>query len=199
MIIGTENSTVDYSMKIQFYIDLPDRNLQRLGHNMHSAGMQPYDRGVVKPVQTANGVSVEGRSMRGFHKRELNRFFPVILLLEAQVQINQWQLRRAKSEGKKFAALYDSGVYYKAEPPGYEDWLDIPTLYATGFGDCEDMACARTAELREEEGVPAAPCIKFKDFKVDGRLITLIHVLVLRPDDSLEDPSKVLGMQGDYQ
>jgi hypothetical protein len=186
-------------MKIQFYIDLPDRNLQRLGANMHMAGMQAHNQGFVKPVRSQNGVAVEGRSMKGFHKRELNRFFPVILLLEAQVQINQWQLQRAKSSGKKFAPLYDSGVYYKAEPPGYEDWLDIPTLYATGFGDCEDIACARTGELREEENIAAVPCIKFKDFQVDGRLITLIHVMVLRPDDTLEDPSKVLGMEGDYQ
>ena len=181
-------------MKIQFYIDLPDRNLQRLGLDAHMSGERPYAEGFVRPMHDLNGMGIQGRSTRGFHKRELNRFFPVITLLESQVVINQWQMRR-----RKFAPLYKSGVIYRAEEPGYEDWLDTPTLYAQGWGDCEDIACTYAAEKRERHKVPAVPCIKFKDFNVDGRLITLIHVLVLLPDGTTEDPSKVLGMEGDYQ
>lgn len=155
-------------------------------------GYPEYDRGFVKP--SVDGSTIQGRSLRGYQGRELNRFFPVILLLEAQTKINQWQMRRYQ-----FSPLYQSGVYYKAEEPGYEDWLDTPTLYAQGFGDCEDIACTLAAERRERQGVAAVPCIKFKDFDVDGKLITLIHVLVLNPDGSIEDPSKALGMKGEYQ
>lgn len=179
-------------MKITFFVDLPNRNLQRLGRELHRSGLTPHDQGFVSPG--IGGIGIEGRSMRGFRGRELNRFFPVIILLEAQVKINQWQMRR-----RKFAPLYESGVYYQAEAPGKEDWLDTPHLYAEGRGDCEDIACTYTAEKRERCRIPAVPCIKFKDFMVDGKLITLIHVMSLDPDGTVEDPSKVLGMEGDYQ
>lgn len=177
-------------MKIQFHIDLPARNLQRVGGDF--AGYEVYDRGFVRPA--VDGAGIQGRSVRGYKDRELNRFFPVILLLEAQAKINQWQMRRYN-----FRPLYESGVFYQAEEPGCEDWLDTPTLYAQGFGDCEDIACTLAAEKRERHGIAAVPCIKFKDFVVDGKLITLIHVLVLNPDGVVEDPSKALGMKGEYQ
>jgi len=32
--------------------------------------------------------------------------------------------------------LYESGVVYQEEPPGAEDWQDIPTSLALGWGDC---------------------------------------------------------------
>jgi len=178
-------------VKIQFHIDLPRKNLQRLGGLVDGPA---HDEGFVRPVHNLSGLVLEGRSMKGFSGRELNRFFPVILLLESQTTINQWQMRQ-----KKYAPLYDSGVYYQAEPPGCEDWLDTPTLYKQGWGDCEDIACCYTAELRERENISAVPCIKFKDFLVNGQLLTLIHVMTLMPDGSVQDPSKVLGMDGEYQ
>lgn len=179
-------------MKIQFHIDLPRKNLQRLGGSLE--GLSVYDRGFVQP-NPVDPTQVSGRSSRGLANRELNRFFPVILLLEAQTKINQWQMRR-----NRFSPLYKSGVYYEAEPPGREDWLDTPTLYGQGFGDCEDIACTYAAEQRELHGRAAVPCIKFKDFKTSGgTLITLIHVMTLMPDGSIADPSAVLGMKGEYE
>ena len=32
--------------------------------------------------------------------------------------------------------LYDSGVRYEEEPPGQEDWQDVPTCLRLGVGDC---------------------------------------------------------------
>jgi hypothetical protein len=32
--------------------------------------------------------------------------------------------------------LYDAGVRYQEEPPGAEDWQDVPTTLRLGFGDC---------------------------------------------------------------
>lgn len=160
-------------MRLCFNIELPRGDLQRVG------------------LVDREG-RLRGSSMRGYRDRELSRFYPLLLCLETLVQINEWHLRR-----DRYASLYQSGVFYKEEPPGEEEWLDIPSLYQQGFGDCEDIASARTAELRHS-GVPAMPCISYKDFNVGGKVVTLVHVLTLWPDDSVEDPSKKLGMKGSY-
>lgn len=155
-------------MRLCFNIDMPDRDL-RVGETLE-------------------------RSDAGYSNRQYKRFMPLIKCLETLVNVNLWQLARFKKEGKTVAPLYQSGVFYKAEPPGEEEWLDIPSLYKQGFGDCEDLACARAAELRFM-GIGAVPCIRHK--KIGG--VTLVHVLVLWPDGSIEDPSKLLGMKGSYQ
>ena len=177
------------SMRLCFNIELPDHDLQRVGQSLFDNGKElvSVGHGIVGP----DGRLV-GSSRRGFPNRELSRFFPVLICLEALTQVNEWHLKR-----DRFAPLYQSGVYYQEEPPGEEEWLDIPSLYAQGFGDCEDIACALTGEYRHN-GVAANPCISFKDFDIRGRRITLVHVLTLMPDDSVEDPSKVLGMKGSY-
>lgn len=55
-----------------------------------------------------------------------------------------------------------------------------------GYGDCEDLAAARVAELRVKAGIKAVPWLKKK-----GKIW---HVLVRYPDGTLEDPSRKLGM-----
>jgi len=59
--------------------------------------------------------------------------------------------------------------------------------------NCEDLACWRTAELREDPVKPLAakPFAKWRR-KPDGAYA--YHALVLLPDGNLEDPSLVLGM-----
>lgn len=56
--------------------------------------------------------------------------------------------------------------------------------------NCEDLACWRTAELRES-GIKAKPFAKWR-LKPDGSYA--YHALTLLPDGRLEDPSLVLGM-----
>ena len=53
--------------------------------------------------------------------------------------------------------IYDSGVRYQEEPPGQEDWQDIPTTLRLRNGDCEDLSCWRAAELIVRQGILAAP------------------------------------------
>ena len=53
--------------------------------------------------------------------------------------------------------LYQSGVHYEEEPPGQEDWQDIPTTLSLGYGDCEDLCCWRAAELQVRSGIAAWP------------------------------------------
>lgn len=89
-------------------------------------------------------------------------------------------------------ALYDSPVLYQAEKQT-EIWCDIPTILEKGFGDCEDLACWRIAELRNQ-GINAMPFITWRDNpgKIGG---TIYHALVRWPDGRIEDPSRALGMR----
>lgn len=148
---------------------------------------------------------------RGDAESMRKRFEPLQIALEALTKINEWHLRRALEDGRPLPRLYDSGVFYEEEPPGQEDWLDIPTLYKIGKGDCEDLGCALTAERRVYDGVQSIPFIRHK-FIPSQELITsgypkkdipregifLVHILSMLPDGTIEDPSKVLGMQGEY-
>lgn len=79
-------------------------------------------------------------------------------------------------------ALYESGVRYRAEKVGEEDFLLIPEVRAQGHADCEDLAAWRAAEVG---GIPVAV-----------RTRKGYHVVVRMPDGSYEDPSRRLGMGG---
>lgn len=98
-------------------------------------------------------------------------------------------------------ALYRSGVRYAQEPPGIEDFCDIPTILQSFhqrnpgervFVDCEDLAAWRAAELRLA-GVRAVPTFNFSPMIGGG---ASFHVQTLRPDGVIEDPSVRLGMKG---
>lgn len=131
--------------------------------------------------------------------------YSLLWLMEALVRINQSHIRqfRALAKEKKVPApyplIYRSGVHYEPEA-GTEDWLDIPNIldarggtFPGPWGDCEDLACWRAAELREDpyKPVKAKPFAKWRR-KPDGAYA--YHALVLLPDGRLEDPSLVLGM-----
>ena len=88
--------------------------------------------------------------------------------------------------------LYDSGVRYMEEPPGQEDWQDIPTCLKMRAGDCEDLAWWRVAELRVRYGIQAQPTFKCMQRPNGGMLY---HIQVQLPDGRKEDPSRVLGMR----
>jgi len=87
--------------------------------------------------------------------------------------------------------LYDTEVVYKTERFS-EDWCDIPTILKKGFGDCEDLACWRCAELQQKEQINALPYVTWRK---DERGNTIYHALVRWPDGRIEDPSRALGMR----
>jgi len=136
----------------------------------------------------------DGRSLRGTQNRAKRRLFPIVLALEFLTQIDEWQLDRFEKDGRPLPPLYTTGVFYKAQPRGVEEWLDVVTLYRNGHGDCKSLASARVAELRHQ-GIPAAPAITFRR----NGSFTLVHCLVLWPNGYVEDPSKILGMEGEFQ
>lgn len=81
--------------------------------------------------------------------------------------------------------LYQSGVRYEYEPKGEENWLTIPVLYRYRYGDCEDLACALSAE-RRRAGIPCSPYVT--------RSAHVWHIRV-KCETAIEDPSLVLGMR----
>ena len=123
----------------------------------------------------------------------------LLWMLEALCKINEGHLAE-----RPYPPLYESGVRYQRED-GTEEWLDIPTIIEAGWGDCEDLACWRVAELRKQ-GHRAGPYVRFRN--IDG--VFHYHALVMRyrpvlkrseagliehlAPVGLDDPSRVLGM-----
>jgi hypothetical protein len=111
-------------------------------------------------------------------------------LLEGLTRANELYL----SEHPNTPPLYASGVRYQPEPYGEEDWDTIPVVYERGWGDCEDLACIRCAELRRA-GLQCHP-----DFYISKReplqLTYHIVVRIIAPNGRhiIEDPSAKLGM-----
>jgi hypothetical protein len=112
-------------------------------------------------------------------------------LAESLVQINEQWLRTHPETPN----LYDSGVYYDLRADVQRPWQSIPRLYRMGRGDCEDIAAARTAELRVRHGIDARMCNQHWDHawdaSVEGGWGT--HWLVCLPDGTVEDPSSKLS------
>lgn len=148
--------------------------------------------------------------------RSLALGMAVRFLLQATTVINLKVLeinRKAhvKSGGRVplIPPLYRSGVRYREEPQNWElEHFDtIPVIYGRKWGDCDDLAPARCAELRFTGEDPQANImVKWKTLPGDKRLY---HVVVrrsnARPDGRFlikdergvyEDPSRVLGMGG---
>jgi hypothetical protein len=143
-------------------------------------------------------------------------FAPLQIALEGLTKINEWHIARAlkraqKGLGNPIAPLYASGVVYKEDPPGEENWKDVHACIKDGHADCDRLAAWRTAELRVA-GIPAEPVLKWQWIPRERMIATgypphllrnapgvwMVHCLVRWPDGHIEDPSKILGMGGNY-
>lgn len=119
--------------------------------------------------------------------------------LEFRVEIHLVRPNMVLQRRFKFLPLLRSGVRYRREPEGEEEWRCIDRLYQVGFGDCEDLAAAYVAQTRvraETLGLKrlgarvvihqVAPGLRHARAEIsDGGRITIV------------DPSKVLGMGGE--
>ena len=87
----------------------------------------------------------------------------MLFMMEGLCRVNQTHLQEFEAMKKRglvknnYPAIYRAGVHYETEK-NTEIWPDIPSLlqgtlgpglYPGVWGDCEDLACARVAELRE--------------------------------------------------
>lgn len=152
-------------------------------------------------------------------------FAPVLMSLETLIAINKWQLGQRSypllyksgifyhTNPDTHLIPYPGGILYYA--PSTE-WHDIPTLLKIGKGDCKDLVAYRIAELSHYFHIKAKPIIKWKWIAKDPngvfydwkermadhpdyfQKVLLIHVMVQYPDGKIEDPSKLLGMGGEY-
>jgi len=98
----------------------------------------------------------------------------LLYALEAMVRANQEELKNHR----QIPLLYESGVVYKEEPKGHEDWADIPTVLHNRWGDCEDLAAWLCAELRTVWKIPCRPFLRFR--KRDGNFH--YHALLILPN-----------------
>lgn len=87
----------------------------------------------------------------------------MLWLMEGLCRVNQAHIRQFDEFKRRglvengYPSVYASGLHYETEK-GTEIWPDIPSLlmgtmgrgvYPGPWGDCEDLACYRVAELRE--------------------------------------------------
>jgi len=151
---------------------------------------------------------------------EERHFAPIVLALQVMICVNEWHIRRAlrraqKGRGVPIPPLYQSGVRYREDPPGQENWKDCLAVLQDGHGDCDRLVGWRVAELRIA-GIAAEPIIKWQQVPKDVMVhlghpshmvpengISMVHVCVGWPgwqgDPALvEDPSRILGMGGEY-
>ncbi len=111
----------------------------------------------------------------------------LLLLLEATCRANQEELKHGK-----YPLLYKANIPYREEPPGHEDWTDIPTVIKKGWGDCEDLAAWLVAELREIFKIPCRPFLRYK--KRGGAF--RYHALVVLPNGYRSDVEIVRNKNG---
>ncbi len=113
----------------------------------------------------------------------------VRLYLRALVISNAYYLRNNPNT----PYLYQSGVRYAPEPNAgkFEEFAGIDLVLSRKWGDCDDLAAWRAAEIRIKEGRPANILVYWR--KRGSQ--TIWHVQVRRSDTGeVEDPSRLLGM-----
>jgi hypothetical protein len=178
------------------------------------AGLWPYPRpgSVLTPLLQITLPEDDGDTEEEIADRHVA---PIIFALQAMVAVNLWHIRRSlkralKGKGVPIPPLYASGIYYKEDPPGEENWRDIYGVLANGTGDCDQICSWRVAECLAA-GIWAEPVIKYQmvprevmiqlghpPAMVPPQGVLMIHVCVRFADGSIEDPSKNLGMGGSF-
>lgn len=146
---------------------------------------------------------------------EAAHFAPLLIVLNVMCDVNQWHIERdirrgIKGQEMKIPPLYASLVVYKEDDPGHEDWRDLFFQLKRRRGDCDNLVGWRVGELRAI-GVWAEPVIKWQwvprevmmaqgypGDMLPGGGVWLVHCEVKHPDGRIEDPSKILGMGGEY-
>lgn len=115
--------------------------------------------------------------------------------LRGVVANNRLILKVAKSQGTPIPSLYESGVRYEREPwTDREEFADILTVLKRGWGDCDDLAAWRVAEL-QEAGEKADVRIYWRPKAYfSPQKPMMMHVQVRRGSGAIEDPSRFLGL-----
>lgn len=111
--------------------------------------------------------------------------------LEGLTRVAEVQLRESAERGRPIPPLMQSGVRYRAEPPGQEVWCTPLECLRQGHGDCEDLAAWLAAEYRAAGIRARAGCYAPRP--------GLVHCVVYVERGgriARVDPSRELGMGG---
>lgn len=80
-------------------------------------------------------------------------------------------------------------------PERVDLWRDVLRVYSDGIGDCKDLVAIRLAECWTDGDHDAVPVtIRYPDAYGPG--YDLYHVVLRHGDGTMEDPSKLRGMEG---
>jgi len=129
-------------------------------------------------------IDLGGEHFRWLHH---SRMLALVIkpILEALVMVDQLFLRKFH-----VPPLYQAGVRYQREPDdGIEEFASTPKVLVRGYGDCDDLAPWRVAELRNQ-GERAKIRVQWRKMP-NGKLY---HIVVRRGNGTIEDPSRILGM-----
>lgn len=103
--------------------------------------------------------------------------------LEGLVQVND----RILAANPGMPTVYGSGAVWRNIP--HDTWRRSDQIAIEGWGDCEGLASWRAAELRVTGEDPGA---RVGVYHTGPKRY---HAIVLRGDDTIEDPSTALGMK----
>jgi hypothetical protein len=135
------------------------------------------------PASTAEGRELDpraGDAVATIHVPTSAVFYEAAI--EGLTRMNEEILAAAD-----FPPLYQSGVGYRKEAE--DTWRHADDVYCSGWGDCEDLASWRAAELRLSGEDPSARVYVYRS----GPL--RFHAVVARGNGRIEDPSVILGMR----
>lgn len=112
--------------------------------------------------------------------------------LEGLVRLNIALMRQAADAGRPVPLLFKSGVHWQPDRERgkpTETWDSCDVCIARGYGDCEDLASWRAAELRYRANVAARAVVR--PSRSPG---VAWHCIVELPNGKFEDPSVKCGM-----
>lgn len=113
--------------------------------------------------------------------------------LESLVCQNLWQMRQLELVGRRLPPLYQARVVYRRDPPGAREWFrSLARVYITGWGDCDDLASIRAAEIRRAGGHALAEVRRTPNPNT-------LHAVVTDGATVIEDPCAVLAALGRYE
>lgn len=155
---------------------------------MRLSGQRSTTPKIAPPSPVPDRIRFYTGAFRGDFERPLSNAI-LAQLLEALVRCDEIIFQTYPS----LPGVYQSGVFYKREPAGGEFWLTVLALYRQGFGDCEDLASALTAEKRVRQGRGQVRAGFTWRKRLGGG--TLYHIQQMNEAGRLEDdPSARLGM-----
>lgn len=140
--------------------------------------MAKYD-----PASTASGSELApraGDASASIHVPTSATFYEAAI--EGLTRLNEEMLSLSH-----FPRLYESGARYRKEKE--DTWRHADDVLCSGWGDCEDLAAWRAAELRVSGEDPDARVYVYRSGP------QRFHAVVARGNGRIEDPSIILGMR----